>query len=54
MIIEFLRKKILQKQFFARQFWEPNDNKHKSNIFNELNLENIKDLEIKTRKFFFI
>ena len=39
MIIEFLRKKILQKQFFARLFWEPNDSKYKSNTFNELKLE---------------
>ena len=39
MIIEFLRKKILKKQFFARQFWEPNDSKYKSNTFNDLNLE---------------
>ena len=39
MIIEFLRKKILQKQFFARQSWQSKDNNYKSNVFNEFNLE---------------
>ena len=39
MIIQYFRKKILEKQFFARQLWKPNDKKYISNIFNELNLE---------------
>ena len=39
MIVELLRKKILKKQFFARQTWRHKDKKYISNIFNELNLE---------------
>jgi len=39
MIIEFFRKKILQKQFFARQSWKHRDKSYISNIFYELNLE---------------
>ena len=39
MIVEYFRKKILEKQFFARQSWKHKDKKHISNIFNELNLE---------------
>ena len=39
MIVEHFRKKILKKQFFARQLWKHKDKKYISNIFNELNLE---------------
>ena len=41
MIVEYFRKKILEKQFFARQSWKHKDKKHISNIFNELKIRNI-------------
>tara|TARA_B100000686_G_scaffold40060_1_gene41395 strand:- start:427 stop:1509 length:1083 start_codon:yes stop_codon:yes gene_type:complete len=39
MIVQYFRKKIHEKQFFARQLWKHNNKKYISNIFNELNLE---------------
>ncbi len=39
MIVEYLRKKILKKLYFARQSWKHKDNKYVSNMFNELHFE---------------
>ncbi len=39
MLIEYYRKKILEKQFFARQSWSHKNKRILSNTFNELKLE---------------
>ena len=39
MILNYIRKKLLKKQFIARQYWHPKSKLFKNNKFNHLNFE---------------
>ena len=54
MILDFIRNRILKKQFSARQNWSNNNKMHNSNKLNQFNLEYKTYGSIHPNKFFYI